>query len=70
MDSESSLKLLLNEDRLNGIVPNTPLPQRSTNGATKRKAIFDTPGVPKFNKTDGMSSPSDARINGNTNSVL
>lgn len=60
---------LLIKRRLDGIVPNTPLPQRSTNGAMKRKAAFDTPAVPKFNKSDGMSSPSDARTNGNTNGV-
>lgn len=56
---------MLTEDRLDGIVPNTPVPQRSSNGATKRKAVFDTPAVPKFNKADGMSSPSDARTSGN-----
>ncbi len=55
--------------RLDGIVPNTPVPHRSTNGATKRKAPFDTPAVPKFNKADGMSSPSDARTNGSTTGV-
>ena len=60
---------LLTENRLDGLVPNTPVPQRSTNGAMKRKAAFDTPAVPKFNKADGMNSPSDARTNGNTTSV-
>ncbi|KAL2048259.1 hypothetical protein N7G274_000170 [Stereocaulon virgatum] len=50
---------------LDGIVPNTPVPQR-TNGSTKRKSAFETPAVPKFNKADGMSSPSDARTNGTT----
>lgn len=69
MDSRSGIVLLLIDDRLDGIVPSTPVPQRPTNGATKRKAAFDTPAVPKFNKADGMSSPSDARTNGNTNSV-
>lgn len=69
MDSKSGIVLLLIDDRLDGIVPHTPVPQRPTNGATKRKAAFDTPAVPKFNKADGMSSPSDARPNGNTNSV-
>ena len=61
--------LLLTGNRLDGIVPNTPVPQRSTNGAMKRKAAFDTPAVPKFKKADGMNSPSDARTNGNTTSA-
>ena len=60
---------MLTENRLDGIVPNTPVPQRSTNGSTKRKAAFDTPAVPKFNKADGMSSPSDAKTNGNTTGI-
>ena len=59
--------LWLTTYRLDGIVPNTPMPYRSTNGSTKRKAAFETPAVPKFNKADGMSSPSDARTNGSTN---
>lgn len=59
----------LNSSRLDGIVPNTPVPQRSVNGSTKRKSAFDTPAVPKFNKANGMSSPSDARANGRTNGV-
>ena len=50
------------------MVPNTPVPQRANN-SSKRKAVFETPAVPKFNKTDGMSSPSDARTNGHINSV-
>ena len=49
--------------RLDSIVPNTPVPQR-VNGSIKRKSAFETPAVPKFNKADGMSSPSDARSNG------
>ena len=61
--------LMLTENRLDGIVPNTPVPQRSTNGAMKRKAAFDTPAVPKFNKANGMSSPSHARTNGTTTDV-
>ena len=69
MDSKLVYYSLLIEHRLDGIVPNTPVPQRSTNGAMKRKADFDTPAVPKFNKADGMSSPSDARGNNNTNGV-
>lgn len=69
MDSRLATQPLLIEHRLDGIVPNTPVPQRSTNGAMKRKATFDTPAVPKFSKADGMSSPSDARTNGNTKSV-
>lgn len=60
---------MLTDNRLDGIVPNTPIPQRSTNGTMKRKAAFDTPAVPKFNKIDGMSSPSDGRTNGTTTSV-
>lgn len=51
--------------RLDGIVPNTPVPQRA-NSLTKRKSAFETPAVPKFNKANGMSSPSDARTNGTT----
>ena len=35
----------------------------------KRKAAFDTPAVPKFNKADGMSSPIDARTNGSANGI-
>ncbi|KAL6721766.1 DNA-directed DNA polymerase alpha subunit pol12 [Lecanora helva] len=54
---------------LDGIVPNTPVPQRPKNGSVKRKSAFETPAVPKFSKADGMSSPSDARANGNTNTV-
>lgn len=69
VNSRLRIPTRLIEHRLDGIVPNTPIPQRSTNGATKRKAAFDTPAVPKFNKADGMSSPGDARTNGNTNSV-
>ncbi len=69
MNSKLGIYSLLIEHRLDGIVPNTPVPQRSTNGAMKRKAAFDTPAVPKFNKTDGMSSPSDVRTNGNSNGV-
>ena len=61
--------LLLTKNRLDGIVPTTPVPQRSTNGAMKRKAAFDTPAVPKFKKADGMDSPSDVRTNGNTTSA-
>ncbi|KAL8770519.1 MAG: hypothetical protein Q9209_003775 [Squamulea sp. 1 TL-2023] len=38
----------------------TPI-QRSTGGSNKRKAPDETPSVPKFNKADGMSSPSDGR---------
>ncbi|KAL8846255.1 MAG: hypothetical protein Q9221_008645 [Calogaya cf. arnoldii] len=38
----------------------TPI-QRSTGGSNKRKAPFETPSVPKFSKSDGMSSPSDGR---------
>ena len=68
MTNASNL-LMLTENRLDGIVPNTPVPRRSTNGAMKRKAAFDTPAVPKFHKADGMSSPSDARTNGNTTSI-
>ena len=49
-------------NRFDGIVPNTPVPQRSTNGSVKRKAPFQTPAVPKFSKAVGMSSPSDARV--------
>ncbi|KAK0507767.1 hypothetical protein JMJ35_009656 [Cladonia borealis] len=48
---------------LDSIVPNTPVPQRA-NGSIKRKSAFETPAVPKFNRADGMSSPSDARSNG------
>ena len=69
MNSRLEIHPLLNEDRLDGMVPITPIPQRFTNSAMKRKAAFDTPVVPKFNKADGMSSPSDGRTNGNTNSV-
>jgi len=57
----------LSGHRLDGIVPNTPVPRRSATGSAKRKAAFETPTVPKFNKTDGMSSPSDARAIANTN---
>lgn len=53
--------------RLDGIVLNTPVSQR--NGSVKRKSAFETPAVPKFNKADGMSSPSDARTVGNANGV-
>lgn len=53
--------------RLDGIVPNTPVPRRSATGSAKRKAAFETPTVPKFNKTEGMSSPNDARAIANTN---
>ena len=59
--------LWLKIHRLDGIVPNTPVPQRSTNGSAKRKAAFETPSVPKFNKAEGMSSPSDARTNDKPN---
>ena len=52
---------------LDGVVPNTPLQKKSISGATKRKAPYETPAVPKFNKSDGMSSPVDARTNGNAN---
>ena len=69
VDPRRAIDLLLINDRLDGIVPNTPIPQRSTNGATKRKAAFDTPVVPKFNKAEGMSSPSDAKTNGTSNNV-
>lgn len=69
MDSRLCICPLLIEHRLDGIVPSTPMPQRSINGATKRKAAFDTPAVPQFNKADGMNSPSDARTNGNKNGV-
>ena len=51
--------------RLDGIVPNTPVPQ-CANSLTKRKSAFETPAVPKFNKANGMSSPSDIRTNGTT----
>lgn len=47
------------------MVPNTPVPQRSANGSVKRKSAFESPAVPKFNKADGMSSPSDARTGSN-----
>ena len=43
-------------------MPNTPL-QRQPNSAPKRKAVFETPSVPKVNKSENMSSPSDARAN-------
>lgn len=55
--------------RLDGIIPNTSVSHRSTNGATKRKAAFETPAVPKFSKADGMSSPSDARPNDSTTGI-
>ena len=54
---------MLTVSRLDSIVPNTPAPQRA-NGSIKRKSAFETPAVPKFNRADGMSSPSDARSNG------
>lgn len=69
MDWRLGFHLLLIDVRLDGMVPNTPIPQRSANGATKRKAAFDTPAIPKFNKAEAMSSPNVARTNGNTNSV-
>ena len=53
----------LQVSRLDSIVPNTPVPQRA-NASIKRKSAFETPAVPKFNRADGMSSPSDARSNG------
>ena len=43
-------------------MPNTPL-QPQPNGAPKRKAMFETPSIPKLNKSETMSSPSDARPN-------
>lgn len=49
--------ILLTSPRLDSI---TPI-QRSTNGSNKRKAPYETPSVPKFNKADGMSSLSDGR---------
>lgn len=64
-----SNEMLMFMSRLDGITPSTPLQSRSANGPTKRKSTFETPAVPKFNKADGMSSPSDARQNGNTNGV-
>ena len=67
VDPRKAISLLLIDNRLDGIMPNTPIPQRSTNG--KRKAAFDTPAVPKFNKSEGMSSPSDAKTNGIANDV-
>ncbi|KAL8786008.1 MAG: hypothetical protein Q9195_008389 [Heterodermia aff. obscurata] len=45
---------------LNGFVPNTPS-QRPPTGASKRKAVFETPAQPKAAKANGTSSPSDAR---------
>ena len=50
-------------------IPNTPLQHRSTKPATKRKAAFETPAVPKFSKADGMSSPTDGRANGQTSGL-
>lgn len=60
---------MLSNCRLDGMVPNTPVRQRSAQGSMKRKSAFGTPAVPKFNKANGMSSPSDARTNGNTNNT-
>ncbi|KAK4690248.1 DNA polymerase alpha subunit B, partial [Lecanoromycetidae sp. Uapishka_2] len=37
--------------------------------SAKRKSAFETPAVPKFSKSNGMSSPSDARANGDINRV-
>ena len=51
---------MLTVQRLNGVVPNTPS-QRPPTGASKRKAIFETPAQPKAARANGMSSPSDAR---------
>lgn len=48
--------------RLDGLVPNTPLQPR-TNSAPRRKAAFETPSISKVNKSEIMSSPSDARSN-------
>ena len=48
--------------RFDGVVPNTPVPQHSASGSVKRKAPHHTPAVPKFNKTDVLSSPSDVRM--------
>ena len=50
------------------MVPNTPLQHRSS-GSVKRKAAFETPPVPKFQKADGMSSPTDARAGGLPNGI-
>lgn len=54
---------------MDGVAPNTSVPQRSSNTSAKRKSAFETPAVPKFCKANGMSSPSDARTGGNINGV-
>ena len=56
--------------RIDGMIPNTPLHHRSTNGSIKRKSNFETPPVPKFNKRDGMSSPTDVRIENSANGTV
>ena len=56
-------------ERLEGVVPDTPLQRRSTNGSVKRKSTFETPVIPKFSKAEGMSSPADVRSNGNADGV-
>lgn len=52
----------LQDIRLDGLVPNTPL-QYQPNSTPKRKSAFETPSAPKVNKSDNLSSPSDARAN-------
>lgn len=56
----SPLVVAKNFCRLDGLVPNTPLP-RANNSTAKRKAAFETPSVPKVPRANGMSSPSDSR---------
>lgn len=67
--SRTDFRVTLIGSRLEGVVPDTPLQRRSTNGSVKRKSTFETPAVPKFNKAVGMSSPADVRANGNADGV-
>ncbi|MCJ1396742.1 DNA-directed DNA polymerase alpha subunit pol12 [Xylographa bjoerkii] len=48
---------------LDGLTPNTPR-LATTNGASKRKAAFETPAFPKVNKSHPKSSPTDGRVGG------
>ncbi|MCJ1309724.1 DNA-directed DNA polymerase alpha subunit pol12 [Agyrium rufum] len=53
-------------DILEGSTPRTPQ-TASSKGTTKRKAPFETPMVPKVNKSAMKSSPTDGRTNGVNN---
>ena len=55
--------------RLDGLLPNTPR-VKVNNGGPKRKAVFETPMIPKVSKSTEKSSPTDGRATSNqTNTV-